>query len=222
MVSNHTTTSNHSSDRVVRSRNAEMTRAAFLSEGEKLFAKLGFEGVSLEKLAKQVGSNKTLISYHFKSKKGLYAAVIDNIISDVTQTISARLHRSDDPVEVFGNYIRALVFTFAERPTFSSILMREYIGGTMSNHEVAFQHIVKLFRLTDEFYRAGVDQEKFKTLDPHLLHFSIVGPVIHFVVSSQFRTDSLPKVAPDLPNPKLEEFAEHHVLMILRGLVKQA
>ena len=222
MVSNHTNESNQSSDRVVRSRNAKMTRAALLAEGEQLFAKFGFEGVSLEKLANEVGGNKTLISYHFKSKKGLYTAVIDNIISDVTEAILERLHRSDDPVEVFDNYIRALVFSFADRPTFSSILMREYIGGTMSNHEDAFQHVVKLFRLTDELYRSGVDHGKFKMLDSHLLHFSIVGPVIHFVVSSQFRIDSLSTVAPDISNPKLVEFAEHHVQMILCGLITEA
>ena len=113
MVSNHTNESNQSSDRVVRSRNAKMTRAALLAEGEQLFAKFGFEGVSLEKLANEVGGNKTLISYHFKSKKGLYTAVIDNIISDVTEAILERLHRSDDPVEVFDNYIRALVFSLS-------------------------------------------------------------------------------------------------------------
>ncbi len=221
MVPNHPKESDQSDDRIVRNRNAAATRAAFLTKGEQLFAKFGFEGVSLEKLAKEVGSNKTLVSYHFRSKKGLYAAVIASIISDVTEAISERLHRSDDPVEVFGNYIRALVFSFADRPTFSSILMREYIGGTMSNHEDAFRHIVKLFRLTEELYRSGVSQKKFKMVDPHLLHFSIVGPVIHFVVSSQFRTETLSKVAPDLPNPKLAEFAEHQVQMILCGLMTE-
>lgn len=222
MVAKQPAITNKSNDRIVRRRNTEATRAAFLAEGETLFAKFGFDGVSLEQLAKQVGSNKTLASYHFNSKKGLYTAVIGNIVSDVTKAISERLRRSDDSVETFGNYIRALVFSFAERPTFSAILMREYIGGTMSNYEDAFKHVVKLFRLTDELYRSGVDQKKFKVLDPQLLHFSIVGPVIHFIVSSQFRSSSLTKVAPDLSNPRLEEFAEHQVEMILDGLVSKA
>ena len=156
MNSKHSDSSNQQNSRIIRSRNAEATRAAFLTEGEKLFAQFGFEGVSLELLGKKVGGNKTLVSYHFKSKKGLYTAVIGNIIMDVMDSISERLCRSNDPVETFGNYVKALVTSFADRPTFCAILMREYMSGAISNHQEAFQHVVKLFRLTDELYQAGV------------------------------------------------------------------
>ena len=111
MVAKQPAITNKSNDRIVRRRNTEATRAAFLAEGETLFAKFGFDGVSLEQLAKQVGSNKTLASYHFNSKKGLYTAVIGNIVSDVTKAISERLRRSDDSVETFGNYISCLLYT---------------------------------------------------------------------------------------------------------------
>ncbi|MEM8771088.1 MAG: TetR/AcrR family transcriptional regulator [Pseudomonadota bacterium] len=219
MASNHSQSPNRSHERSVRSRNAEATRTAFLEEGEKLFAQFGFEGVSLEQLANAVGGNKTLVSYHFKSKSGLYEAVIGNIVTQVISSVSQRLSRNNDAVGTFGAYVEALVFSFADKPAFCAILMREYISGKMSKHDDAFQYVVKFYRLTNELYRDGLNQKKFKTIDPHLLHFSIVGPIIHFIVSTKFRQDSLAAVAPDISNPSLEEFAAHHVKMILDGLV---
>lgn len=51
---------------MTRSRIAAVTRAAFLTASEKLFAQYGFEGVSLAQLAKEVGGKKTLVSYHLR------------------------------------------------------------------------------------------------------------------------------------------------------------
>lgn len=203
---------------VTRSRNAGATRAAFLKEGETLFAQFGFEGVSLELIARSVGANKTLISYHFKTKRGLYVAVISKLVSDVMYSVSERLNRTDDAIETFGNYVESLVFSFAEKPAFCAILMREYIGSAMPDREDAFQHVIRLFRLTNELYRSGLKQSKFKELDPHLLHFSIVGPIIHFIVSIQFRDETLEKIAPEIANPSLKDFVDHHKRMILDGL----
>lgn len=207
---------------IVRNRNADATRAAFLKEGETLFAQFGFNGVSLELLARHVGTNKTLVSYHFKTKKGLYVAVIGKLVSDVMLSVSERLNRTDEAIGTFGNYIEALVFSFAEKPAFCAILMREYIGGTMIDREDAFQHVVKLFRLTDELYRNGLDQNKFKALDTHLLHFSIMGPIIHFIISTRFRDESLEKIAPDITNPSLKDFASHHTSMIIDSLMNKS
>ena len=208
-----------SGENTARRRNAKATREALLTEGERLFAQYGFEGVSLEKLGDRVGVNKTLISYHFKSKKGLYAAVIVSIIQDVMDAISCRLHEVDDASENFRQHVRALVFSFAERQTFCAILMREYIGGSGVYDEESFHHVLKLFRQTEKLYKDGLAQGKFKELNPHLLHLSVVGPIVHFVVSRNFRDQSLANVASDIDNPSVEMFAAHHQQMIMEGLI---
>lgn len=47
-----------------------------LDEAEKLFAKHGFDGVTMRQLAKAAEVDVALASYHFKNKRGLFDAVL--------------------------------------------------------------------------------------------------------------------------------------------------
>jgi len=60
-----------------RARSAE-TRAAILSAAEQVFAKAGLAGARTDDIAAAAGVNKALLYYYFKSKRGLYEAVLDD------------------------------------------------------------------------------------------------------------------------------------------------
>ncbi|MBI4803667.1 MAG: CerR family C-terminal domain-containing protein [Desulfovibrio sp.] len=55
------------------------TRLSLLEAGLKLFALKGFDAVSTRELATQSGVNSAAINFHFGSKAGLYAAVIEHV-----------------------------------------------------------------------------------------------------------------------------------------------
>ena len=54
------------------------TRAAILAAAEEVFAKAGLDGARIDAIAAAAGVNKALLYYYFKSKDGLYEAVIDD------------------------------------------------------------------------------------------------------------------------------------------------
>ncbi|WND02531.1 TetR/AcrR family transcriptional regulator [Temperatibacter marinus] len=51
-------------------------RTRILDEAEKLFAKHGFDGVTMRQLATAAEVDVALASYHFKNKRGLFDAVL--------------------------------------------------------------------------------------------------------------------------------------------------
>ena len=54
------------------------TRAAILAAAEQVFAKAGLAGARTDAIAAAAGVNKALLYYYFKSKGGLYEAVVED------------------------------------------------------------------------------------------------------------------------------------------------
>lgn len=201
-----------------QTRDAEATKAAFIRAGEKVFAQSGFDGATLDMLASEAGANKALVSYYFGSKEGLYDAVIASIVGDVVSTVTDELTEDRDPVKNFQRYIRVLARVIGERPTFPSILFREYIDGSMQEREAPFRQVVQLFRMTHSLYEAGRKAKAFRNVDPHLLHLSIVGPIIHFVVAARARAKTLHLLRGEIKDADIDAFARHHEKIILAGI----
>jgi len=54
----------------------QQRREQLLDVGRRLFAERGFEGTSIEEIAKDAGVSKPVVYEHFGSKEGLYAVVV--------------------------------------------------------------------------------------------------------------------------------------------------
>lgn len=201
-----------------RSRDADATRAAFVAAGEKVFARRGFEGATLDMLAAEAGANKALVSYYFGSKEGLYDVVIATLVGEAITAVTKGFAPRGEPAADFQNYVVALAAAIANRPTFCSILMREYIAGSMQSRKLPAQEVLQFYRLTEARYEAGRRARIFRKTDPHLLHLSIIGPIIHFTLTARFREETFGKAISGLSNPSMKAFARHLSALLLDGL----
>lgn len=83
----------------------EETRATLLRTGAELFARNGYNGVSMRTLAAEAGVNLATVSYHFGGKAGLYEAIIQEItkvrdeIFPPTEAVKARLAAAGETPE---------------------------------------------------------------------------------------------------------------------------
>ena len=66
-----------------------MTRAAILEAAEGIFAEVGLAGARIDAIAGAAGINKAMLYYYFKSKEGLYRAVLEGV-ANVTSVNPAR------------------------------------------------------------------------------------------------------------------------------------
>jgi AcrR family transcriptional regulator len=90
-------------------RDPSATRQALLRAGEELFSARGFDGVPIEEIADRAGVNKALISYHFRGKRGLYAAVLESTFAEMAARVEAIEAGARDAAEA----LRATLEAFA-------------------------------------------------------------------------------------------------------------
>ncbi|MEF1289971.1 TetR family transcriptional regulator C-terminal domain-containing protein, partial [Vibrio sp. M260118] len=108
----------------IRQRNQNLILSAAAQE----FAKHGFRGTSLQAIADRVNLPKANILYYFKSKTGLYKALLNEIMEMWNQSFSDQ-NGSLEPKYVIGNYIREKMRYSRSHPMESKIFAMEIIQG---------------------------------------------------------------------------------------------
>jgi AcrR family transcriptional regulator len=78
-----------------RTRDAERTREAILVAAEDCFARLGFDGTSLQQIGEAAGVARSTPAYFFRSKKALYDAVLARAVARARAAM-ARAYAAED------------------------------------------------------------------------------------------------------------------------------
>ncbi len=92
------------------------TRAQLLESGLRLFATLGYDGVSTRALSAEAGTNIAAIAYHFGGKRELYRAILRQLVIDTEpytrpqlDSLAANLSGARDRPRVLAGLITGLV-----------------------------------------------------------------------------------------------------------------
>ena len=163
----------------------EQTKERILKVAENLFAERGFNGTSVDMIAKQTGVNKALIYYHFKDKNDIIISLFRSIIDELYDY----RERSADPAEEAGdplNKIREEVEFCVKRKKILSVLLMESLKSHDRNHylfqcaEIVINYELKAFLGTKNCLRNKPSPEKQQLL----VHEFFTGfiPIITFVV----------------------------------------
>jgi AcrR family transcriptional regulator len=134
-------------------------RAQLLDVGRSVFATHGYEGASIEEIAKRARITKPVVYEHFGGKEGLYAVIVDREVRKLVDLISAALE-GDHPRVLLEQAALALLSYIEEEPEGFQILIRDSpfasSSGTLASviGDIADQveHI-----LAEEFTKRGFD-----------------------------------------------------------------
>lgn len=74
-----------------RKANAESTQAALRGAGRRLFGRLGFEKTALGALCTEAGVTTGALYHHFGDKKGLFAAVAEELDATLVRLVQAAM-----------------------------------------------------------------------------------------------------------------------------------
>jgi AcrR family transcriptional regulator len=180
-------------------------REQLLDVGRRLFAKKGFEAVSVEEIAAKAGVSKPVVYEHFGGKEGLYAVVVDREMSALLDGITSSLtnNRYRPRVE---RVVLALLTYVEERTDGFRLLLRDspasISSGTYSSLiNDAVNQVASI--LAGDFTRRGLDPE----LAP-LYAQALVGSV---TMTAQWWVDAR--------EPSKEVVAAHLVNMMWNGLI---
>ena len=80
----------------VREQKMAETRKKLIEVARRAFAEYGYADTSMDKLTAEVGLTRGALYHHFGDKKGLFAAVVDQIDSEMAEYAGQHLEQPDD------------------------------------------------------------------------------------------------------------------------------
>jgi TetR/AcrR family transcriptional regulator len=131
---------------------AVSTRQRILDTALESFGTRGVDGTSLDALARTLGLRKQSILYYFRSKNGLFQAVVDEAATEFISELDDVVG-SDDVWEQVEGTVRVVFRLAVQRPALLGLLREASRPGSMvavqltsrlSNHIEAAQHSLEI------------------------------------------------------------------------------
>jgi TetR/AcrR family transcriptional regulator len=116
-------------DETTLRRDADRSRQTILDAAERLFAELGYEVVSMERIGRAAGLSRGAPGYFFGSKVALYKAVLQRMFEATEQMVAEtnrQLTAADGDLDAALEIVVENLLEFLyERPTFLTLVQRE-------------------------------------------------------------------------------------------------
>jgi AcrR family transcriptional regulator len=108
---------------------APSTRERILEEADGLFGESGFDATTTREIAQRAGVNKALIHYHFESKDGVLAVLLDRYYERLSETLQDALRGEGTVRDRLQRLVARYIDFLVANRNFARIVQREASGG---------------------------------------------------------------------------------------------
>jgi AcrR family transcriptional regulator len=188
------------------------TRRRILDRAEGLFARQGYRGVSLREIADASGVRPFTVQHHFRSKAGLYRAVLGRWDGEVRARLSQALAQARDIGGAVENAVEALFELFLARRNWVALTARAALGEGLPR-EVMLED-----RSWVQFIDRTTRERRFGALklDLGLLLISVEGILNNHVLA---RAHYRQLYGRDVTDPRLKTRTKEHLKAVILALV---
>ncbi len=129
----------------------------------RAFAAYGYAGTSMDKLTAEAGLTRGALYHHFGDKKGLFAAVVDQIDSEMASSAQQHLEQPDDLWDGLMLEGRTYIQN-ALNPEFQRIVLRD--GPAVLGDPAHWPSQNRCLQSTRECVEQLLVADRIKTVDP--------------------------------------------------------
>jgi TetR/AcrR family transcriptional regulator len=166
--------------RETRHRNSAETRGAILDAAERIFADAGLAGARIDAIAAAAGVNKAMLYYYFKSKDGLYRAVLKANVEEFHRRAEEVLAGEGSAGSIVLRYVNNHFNFIGARPYYARLFQRLIMAGDRSVDRIIKAHFVPLSRRLIGLIERGVRTGEFRSLDPRHTAISLVALTVFY------------------------------------------
>lgn len=194
-----------------RSSNKPDTQKVILEASIRLFADLGFSGVTTRMVAREVGIGIATLYHHFPDKESLYLAAIKHAYSDRAREFTELSQAHKPPLERLQRMVFRFAHVAAADPYFTRLVKREQLEGDpkrirMLVDSTLGEQVGATYRLIEDLKTDN---------DPHLLMMSILGMILHHYEAASM-SPLFDHFKPDHLDPDV--IGEHVFKLLTHGL----
>jgi AcrR family transcriptional regulator len=187
-----------------RGADPEATRQALMRAAAPLFAVKGYDGTSVDEIARAASANKASISYHFGGKEALYGAILKARVVGFAARLRAAIEPHARAEERLRAYVKCFADTVSETPETVPLIVHEMLRGGRRLEEYVLPHFLSVFGVVREILERGVKEGSFRRVNPLATHLSVAGGLLFFFLTAPFRlrvaaSGRLPVPMPDAP-----------------------
>jgi TetR/AcrR family transcriptional regulator len=156
----------------------QAVRARLCHAARELFARQGFEAVSLRQVAAESGVTPAMIHYYFGDKRGLWQAVLEDYLEEALGGMLA----ARPEIEAEGglaNYLRRHTEILARQPWVAPLIYREIVLGGGPSADFVQRFPARLRELLGgAIEQARQRGELSADLDPELMLISLLSSAV--------------------------------------------
>jgi AcrR family transcriptional regulator len=152
----------------------------------KLFSEKGFRGTTTRELAASVGVTEPVLYEHFRTKRDLYSAIIEEKAKEGVQVVSAiskKFTETGDDYAFFVNLADSIVNWYSRDPAFIRLLLFSNLEG----HELRdlfHERSAECFRIVSSYIARRVSEGGMRSIDPAVAARAFFGMVAHYAMTA--------------------------------------
>ena len=190
-------------------------REEIIELSTSLFAKFGYDGVSMRDVATAVGVTPAALYYHFSDKEQLYLDVAHSAFSEMADTLKAALVDAQTPWTRLESVVVACVQVLAKNSDLQRLLQWVTLDGDEQRLQKLGNTVLQdLFLIVYDLVA-----ELYPDRDAHMLTISVMGLIV-FPFEAEKACRFMPGHRPENEDPAA--IAKHALGVLLYGLSGKA
>jgi TetR/AcrR family transcriptional regulator len=107
----------------------DVARAKMLQEAFRAFARFGYDGTRLDKVAETLGVTRQALLFHFKDKRGLYEAALELLFGQREEALDSRPREDFSQLADYVDYlVDYSARYYLQNPEYMRLLLRLLLG----------------------------------------------------------------------------------------------
>ncbi len=168
-------------------RDAKATKENIIQNAMYLFSENGFDGTTIDDIAKKSSINKAMIFYYFKNKAGLYEVIMSDTLHAIYKAIVEAKKCCENPLGDLQMFIKTYTLYCQKYPYLPALMLRELSDGGKHLPEMMFAGMRQLFTLLSDILKRGESEGYFSENIPMVIHFMITGTLNLLFVTKELR-----------------------------------
>ena len=171
-----------------RSSDPVRVREKILKQATEEFARIGFEGARVDRIAERCRLSKNMLYYYFKSKEGLFVAALERMYQELRDRQKDLSVRASDPVVAMEQLVHHTFFAFKDNPSAIRLMNEEnkhrgkYIRKSGRMRDL-YNPLVETIRfILDRGVKDGIFRPR---LDPAIVYLTLSSLCYHYL-SNQY------------------------------------